>query len=82
MFNILFRVLDPRHLEVLFHHSRYINHIFPSHPLVKVDDVREAIVDPDLITVDVASDEIECYYRQEIMIEYSEKGLSPTLQPA
>lgn len=70
--NILFRAFDLRLLEVILHQSRYVNHIWPSHPIVKIDDIRVVIDDPDLITQDVQSIEIENYYRQDVIPEFPE----------
>ena len=70
MSNILFHIVDPRSLQVLLHQSRYINHIWPSHPIVEVDDIRLVIAEPDLITQDIQSNEIENDYRQEVIPEF------------
>lgn len=59
MSNFLFHVIDPRSIQVILHQSRYLNHIWPSHPIVEVDDIRLVIVEPDLITQDIQSNEIE-----------------------
>ncbi len=68
--NDLFRAFDPRLREVILHKSRYVNHIWPNHPVADVEYIRETIEDPDLITIDVNDDYIENYYRQAIIGEY------------
>ena len=72
MFNLLFHTFDPRYIEVILHQSRYINHILPNHTLIDVDAIRDVIEDPDFITQDVRSQDVENYYRQEVMVEYPE----------
>ena len=52
MNNVLFRTHDPRWLEIILHRSRFVNHIWPNHPMVEVDHILSVIDDPDLITQD------------------------------
>lgn len=70
MDNILFSTLDPRMFEVLLHRSRYINHIWPNHSLVEVVHILNVVEDPEIITQDVESPNIENYYRQDVFEKY------------
>ena len=70
MQNVQFRTHDPRLLEIILHRSRYIDHIWPNHPMVEIDDIQSTVDDPELIMQDERNQNVENYYKQEVIAEY------------